>query len=45
MCVYLLRHAPARPYTAAAAGEAAAQLEHLLALLEQYYHPSNTGVC
>ncbi|GIL93200.1 hypothetical protein Vretifemale_20642, partial [Volvox reticuliferus] len=31
------------PITAATAASAAAHLEHLTSLLEQYYHPSNTG--
>lgn len=33
------------PSTAASAVAAVVQVEHLTALLEQYYHPSNTGAC
>ncbi|EFJ46867.1 hypothetical protein VOLCADRAFT_92605 [Volvox carteri f. nagariensis] len=46
LVVHLLRCTadPQRgPPTAAAAAAAASHLEHLTSLLEQYYHPSNTG--
>ena len=41
--VHLLKSSPARPHTAAAASSALSNLQHLVNLLEQYYHPSNTG--
>lgn len=41
--VHLLKSTPARPHTSAAAALALSSLQHLVCLLEQYYHPSNTG--
>ena len=42
--VHMLKSAPVtRPHTVASASLALSNLQHLVCLLEQYYHPSNTG--
>ena len=42
--VHLLKSCPLQqPHTSASAASALSSLQHLVCLLEQYYHPSNTG--
>ncbi|KAG1660954.1 hypothetical protein FOA52_005579 [Chlamydomonas sp. UWO 241] len=41
--VHMLKYAPGRPAGATAAAAALSAFQHLVCLLEQYYHPSNAG--
>lgn len=41
--VHLLKSTAERPCTEASSADALANVQHLVCLLEQYYHPSNTG--
>lgn len=41
--VHLLKSTAERPRTEASSADALANVQHLVCLLEQYYHPSNTG--
>lgn len=43
MIVHLLKSTAERPRTEASSADALANVQHLVCLLEQYYHPSNTG--
>ena len=41
--VHLLKSCAARPHTPGSSSLTLSSLQHLVCLLEQYYHPSNTG--